>query len=181
MINQNNPPSSPNNELIYVEQVLGFFPNTIGFGFAYFREVQELTDYGMVRISPMSNEKCLERMIKIIKKHNPSVIVLPAHKGKLNLKSRRVQNLINKISTYAQKNEIVIHHYSRDRIRFAFEDFKVVTKHEIAGQIAKFFPHLQRVLPPKPKCYIPEKYYQGMFDAISLALTHNFLSIENVI
>ena len=92
------------------------------------------------------------------------------------MKSNRVKKLIKKIIEYASNRDIVVRQYSRVQIRSAFEDFSAVSKYEIAVQIAKFFPHLNKVLSPKPKCYLPQNHYQGMFDAMSLVLSHHFLS-----
>ena len=162
-----------NEKSLHVEQVMGIFPNSIGFGFAYFPEQTLLSHYGVKRISPATNERAMQEIKKLIETYQPSVVVLPAKDGKFNRKRSRVQRLIALVKHYAEEHGIMIKHYSRKDIRLVFKDFNAKSKNEIALQIGMFFPFLKNDVPPKPRAFDPEHYRQGMFDAISLAITHN--------
>jgi Holliday junction resolvasome RuvABC endonuclease subunit len=160
----------------YVESVLGIFPNMKGIGYAFFKEQNSVEDCGIACIRPMSNKKCMDRLKIMVEAYKPSTIVIPSPIGKYNRKSKRVQQLIKQIHQFGSENDIIIKEYSREEIRFVFNQFGVNSKQEISEKIGKLLPELQHKVPTERNFYEPEPYYQGMFDAISLVITHNFVS-----
>ena len=161
---------------MYVEQVLGIFPNMKGLGYAFFKEQNSIDDYGIACIRPMSNRKCMERIRAMVKAYQPSTIIIPARSGKFNRKSKRVKRLIKLIYKLGAENDIIVKEYSREEIRYVFNQFGANSKQEISEKIGTLLPELEHKVPKERNFYDPEPYYQGMFDAISLVIAHNFVT-----
>ena len=66
--------------------------------------------------------------------------------------------------------------YAREHIKFVFNGFKAKTKYEISKAITENIPELKKLIKPKRKIWEAESYSQGIFDAVSLGITHYFLS-----
>jgi hypothetical protein len=158
-----------------LENMLALFPNVKGFGYAYFLDEHEPKYYGMSVIKPAEKAKCLKRIIAMIETYQPSILLLPTPDGKYNRKRKRIQEILEEIREYAGKQDIPVKTYSREQIRLVFEQFDANSKLEIAEKICIWIPELEKYKPAHRKSYMPEDYYQGMFDAISLIVTHSFL------
>lgn len=159
-----------------IENMLAIYPNVKGFGYAYFREEYEPKYYGMSVSKVAENGNYLKRIIAMIETYQPAIILLPTPDGKYNRKRKRIQELLSNIMLYAKKSNIPVKTYSREQIRFVFEQFDANSKLEIAEKICVWMPELEKYKPMHRKTYMPEDYYQGMFDAISLASTHTYLN-----
>ena len=164
------------NDLIYIEEILAIYPNMKGFGYAFFQDIYMPKYYGMSIVKPPDNDKCLKRIIDMIQTYQPTLLILPTPDGKRNRKRKRIQELLQNITEYAMANNITLKSYSRDQIRLVFEKFDARSKLEIAQKICSGMPELEKYKPVRRKAYMPEDYYQGMFDAISLTLTHAYLN-----
>lgn len=164
------------NDDMYVESIVAIYPNVRGFGYAVFLEENNPKDYGVAIVKPRSNEKYLDRIEAIVRVNNPSVLLLPTPTGKYNRKRERVQSLIEDIEKYAKAHNILVKKYSREQIRTVFEQFDAYSKFQIAEKICMWMPDLEDKRPVYKKLYDSEDYNQGMFDAISLVITHNFLT-----
>ncbi len=161
---------------MYIESVLAIYPNVRGFGYAVFLEENNPKDYGIAIIKPRTKEKYLDRIKIMVKVQNPSIILLPTPTGKYNRKRERIQSLIEDIEQYAKAHNIHVKKYSREQIRTVFEQFDAYSKVQIAEKICMWMPDLEDKRPALRKLYMTEDYHQGMFDAISLVITHNFLT-----
>lgn len=159
-----------------IENILALYPNVKGFGYAYFRNEPLPKYYGMSVAKVAENGNYLKRIIAMIQTYQPSIIILPTPDGKYNRKRKRIQELLSDIVLYAKKNDIEVKTYSREQIRFVFEQFDANSKLEIAEKICVWMPELEKYKPVHRKTYMPEDYYQGMFDAISLASTHAYMN-----
>jgi len=158
------------------ENILALYPNVKGIGYAFFQEEYEPKYYGVSVVKPMNNEKCLKRIVAMIQTYEPSLILIPTPDGKYNRKRKRIQELLQEITLYAKKHNIPAKSYSREQIRLVFEQFDAKSKQEIAEKICIWIPQLEACRPMKRKIFNPEHYYQGMFDAISLAITHFYVN-----
>lgn len=158
-----------------IEKTLAIFPNGKGFGYALFVEPYEPKQYGVATIKPTENYRCMRRIDALVETYQPTVILLPTPDGKRNRKRKRVQELLHDISQYAESRNIKILCYSREQIRLVFEQFEARSKLEIAEKICLWMEELERYQPLHRKRYMPEDYYQCMFDAISLFITHMHL------
>lgn len=158
------------------EYTLALFPQGKGFGFAYFTEQYEPDHFGIATIKPPDNTRCLKRIDAMIETYKPNLILLPTPDGKRNRKRKRIQELLQQINHYAKRQDITIKTYSREQIRLIFEQFDAYSKLEIAEKICLWMPRLEKYQPPRRKRYMPEDYYQSMFDAISLYITHSYIN-----
>ena len=107
--------------------------------------------------------------------YKPTNIIVPDYKGKYSKKGDRVKNLIHTIVDYSTDQEVQCYHYSREQIRDVFQQFGAVSKYEIATKIIDWFSELESRMPKYRKPWMAEDYNMGMFDAISLILTHRYL------
>lgn len=161
------------------ERTLTIFPHGKGFGYAYFTGQLEPDHFGIATVKPPDNAKYLRRIDAMVLTYQPELILLPTPDGKRNRKRKRIQALLNQIVTYAKQNNITVKTYSREQIRLIFEEFEASSKLEIADKICLWMPTLEKYQPLHRKKYMPEDYYQSMFDAISLFITHNSILLDN--
>lgn len=164
------------NEIYIDHPVLCIYPNVRGFGYAIFPEQDVLKDYGVAVIRLRDENAYLDRIDQMVKVYNPSVLLIPTPDGKYNRKRERIRALLEKIKSYAKKNDLIIKSYSREQIRGVFEVFDVYSKVQIAQKICSWFPELLNRCPEKREMYKTENFHQGLFDAISLVITHNFIT-----
>ncbi|MBX7227744.1 MAG: hypothetical protein K1X55_17040 [Chitinophagales bacterium] len=160
-------------EYIPYTNILALYPNTRGFGYAFFKDEFQLKQFGMSVSKTNDNAHYLKRIMYQVNHFQPLVILLATQDGKHNRKRPRIQQLLEAIQAYALEQNIPVVTYSREQIRATFEKFDATTKQEIAEKICVWFPQLEkynRIV--HRKWYMPEDYYQGMFDALSLAVVH---------
>jgi Holliday junction resolvasome RuvABC endonuclease subunit len=154
--------------------VLAVFPNVRGFGYACIDVPTKLMEYGSIRIKQVSkgNGKILKRVQKFIEFFKPEVVILRDCKKSYP----RGYELIKKITAIAVENNIPVYKYSRLQVRDVFEIWGLKTKQEIAIKITEIFPDLTSRLPKIKKSYQEEDRNMVMFDAVALALTHEYLN-----
>lgn len=155
------------------ERIVSIYPNTMGFGFVILSDKGEILDYGMVSVHPVNNDLCLKRIKEIISYYKPGILILEDYED--SYKSERVRKLIAEICYYCKEN-LRIFKYSRTQIKDTFDLFGARNKYEISKKISEAYPQLKSKLPEKRRTWEPENYYQGIFDAMSLVLTHNYLT-----
>ena len=155
------------------ERIFSIYANTMGFGFVVLSDRGEILDYGVVSVRPVCNDVCLKRIKEIISYFQPEILIVEDYER--SRKSVRVKNLIKKICEYKQEG-LKIFKYSRAQIRNTFDVFGARNKYEISKKISEIYPQLINKLPEKRRTWEPENYYQGIFDALSLIFTHNYLT-----
>lgn len=156
--------------------VLAIYPNALGFGFAFMENAITVKDYQIVTTRPKCNKMLMKRIADYIDYYEPDIVVLEDYKGKQSQKSKRVRQLINTIKKFADTKNIKTSMYSRSHIKMVFAGFKARTKYEISRAICENIPELKKLMKPKRKIWEAESYSQGIFDAVSLGITHYFLS-----
>ncbi len=156
--------------------ILAIYPNPIGFGYAFMENARTPWDCGVVKVRPMSNKESIKRILSFIEYYEPEIIVLQDYKGKYSCKGGRVRKLINEIKKLAKQMGLKVQEYTREDIRLVFEQFGARTKYEIAGKITEDLERFKKKMPDLRKPWMPEDYHMGMFDALSLAITHFYLS-----
>jgi len=156
--------------------VYAIYPNANGFGYVYTENARKLIDYGVVRISPISNRKVMERIRKSFAYLRPTIVVLQDPEGKFARTGSRVQRLVEKIEAYAKEENLAVVKYSRDQIREVFEQFGAVTKYEIAQLLLTEFKELEQRTPKKRSLWVTEDRNMAIFDALSLAETWYYLN-----
>ena len=158
---------------------IALYPNSKGFGYAVIEHPVLFLDYGIATIRPINNASILKRVKRMIEFYKPETIIIPTTKGKFSVKSNRVKELLNDIVehvTSLDEQEIDCYHYSREDIRNVFQQFGAVNKFEIAMKIIDWFSEFETRMPRYRRPWMSEDYNMGMFDAISLILTHRYLT-----
>ncbi|UPT68012.1 MAG: crossover junction endodeoxyribonuclease RuvC [Sphingobacteriales bacterium JAD_PAG50586_3] len=150
------------------------YPYTKGFGYAILETPLTPIDYGVVRVRNQYHALSLLRRIeKLVDFYRP-VVVLVQDYYYAN-KTTRAKKLIEGIVTIANHKNIKIYQYSRQQVKDVFETFGATNKFLIAGKIAEAIPSVAHRTPKPRKLWMMEDHNMPMFDAISLALTHNYL------
>jgi len=155
--------------------VLAIYPNALGLGYALFESTQALIYQQLIRVRPMCNGKCKSILKKLMRDLKPDVVILEDTTCTSSRKRGRVMRLLKFITKQAKLRNMVLFKYSRNQIREVFSVYKAQTKYAIACQIAEWFPKLKSKLPRPWKLGDAEGHNQGMFDAVSLGLTHYYL------
>lgn len=156
--------------------VLALYPNALGFGYAVVKNPREALECGVVKVNPICNHKCLERIKKFIDYYEPVLVIVQDLKGKNSFKVKRVTCLINRITSHAREKNLSVVRYSREQIRFVFSEFGATSKYAIAQTLCKWLPEFIHRMPQLRKPWMAEDYNMGMFDALSLALTHFYMT-----
>lgn len=155
--------------------ILALYPNTRGLGYACIDMPEKLLDAGVMTVKPVSNEPIIARVTSLIAFHRPTSIVLrDCANGKARC-SNRIKELLQLIHDAISGDGIPVHRYTRMQIRDVFEVWGASTKYEIAGKILVWFPELNHRAPRIRKPWMDEDYNMGIFDAIALAATHEYL------
>ena len=152
------------------------YPNAKGFGYSLLDRSRTLIDYGVVTIRPVCNQGILKRIYKILDKFQPTLLITENVCAGQSRKCARIRQLIDDTIEYAEDNNIVVVQYSREQIRDVFGFSGAKTKHEIAYSVIKQFPELEPLAPKIRKLWMSEDYNMGTFDALSLAMTHWYIT-----
>jgi hypothetical protein len=156
--------------------VYAIYPNSNGFGFVYMENARKLIDFGAVRINPISNRKVLERIKKSFDYYRPTIVIVLDPDGNSSRTGYRIRKLIKKITLYAEEVKLPVAQYSRDQIRDVFEQFGVITKHEISQFLLTEFKELEPKRPRERRLWASEDRNMAIFDALSLGLTWFYLN-----
>jgi Holliday junction resolvasome RuvABC endonuclease subunit len=158
-------------------RVLAVDPSTRGFGFAVLEGAERLIDWGMKETKKNKNARSLKLIADLTDRYQPNVITVEDYEGKGSRRCRRIQTLIDGISTLASKQNITVRIFSRAKVKQAFSESGAVNKYEIASAIAKRFPELVPRLPRVRKPWMSEDYWMSIFDAVAFGLT--FFHVDN--
>lgn len=158
---------------------LSIHPNTRGFGYALMNSPRELVDYGIVTIRPICNSRILKRVKKILEEFKPTLVILENAECNASRRGRRVKRLIRSLKQIAQNQNISVIQYPIDQVQQIFAQFGVNNKYERAKRIMEWLPELEAREPNPRKIWMPEDYNMGIFDAVSLLLTHYYLLEED--
>jgi RNase H-fold protein (predicted Holliday junction resolvase) len=154
------------------EFVLGLHPSSRGFGWVLFDGPNTAFDWGIADIASHRNADALDRIVRILKKYRPKVLVLETFDDEKSKRAERIRKLGRSIADRAEKLGIAVHFYSRDQIRQTFDADQAVTREEIAAAVAKRIDVLAPRLPRPRKIWEAENPNIALFCAAASALTH---------
>lgn len=158
------------------QTILAIYPNPRGFGYALVEMPKFIIDHGIVKPYPLSNGTLLKRAERIIDYYRPHVIILRSRESLNADYSRRTRKLLDAIETLAGEKNISVYSYARENIKDVFALFGARTKHEIASHLVARFPEANLPIPKLRKPWQDEDYSMGMFDALSLIITHSYIN-----
>lgn len=154
--------------------ILALYPNARGLGYVCLEAPQKLIEHGVITIRPICNAPLLRRIEHFLEFFRPHVVILRDGEH-LPEKCSRVKGLLEEITQLAQAKNIPVQAYSREQMKDVFSTFNTSTKYEIAQKLIEWFPELESIAPKIRKPWESEAYYMGVFDALSLGLTHLYL------
>lgn len=156
------------------EKVLVVYPNAKGYAYALMQGPLEVLEKKMVSISPVDNTRIVNDVKTLIDENVPASVILENDQCKFSRKHGRGKQLLRSLAQMAKRKKYNVYTYTREDIRLVFEIWKATTKHEIAEVIAKNIKSFRILLYPKPKYPDSQKYVTGVFDAVSLGITHYY-------
>jgi Holliday junction resolvasome RuvABC endonuclease subunit len=154
---------------------LSVYPNRRGFGYVVIEGPRLLVDYGICTVKPISNDAVMTRLKKIINFYKPTKVLLREADRASVSHSPRVGKLIGAIGKFVKDKDIPVYRYSREQIKNVFEQFGATTKYEIAQKIIGEYDELKDRAPKPRKAWMEEDYNMGIFDAMAIIGTHNYL------
>jgi len=158
------------------QTILALYPNRFGISYALFDNPEDLVEVGNGYIRPTCNKKALERAKKYLDYYRPSIVItrnLSDLRG--SSKSKRIDSLIEKICKEAGQHDLKVYQYTRSQIMEVFNQFQAKTKYQIMKCILNWYKQLEKYEIPKRKEWMSDKPNTGIFDAVSLAMTHYFM------
>jgi Holliday junction resolvasome RuvABC endonuclease subunit len=156
------------------QTILALFPNRYGIGYAVFDTPDNLAEYGIGYIQPVSNKKTFKRVKEYITYYKPNVIIT-RNINDQKKSSKRIEKLIDCICNEAKSQGLEIHSYTRTQIKDVFRQFGASSKYQIARKIIVWYKQLESYMFPERKRWMTENHNTGIFDAVSLAMTHYYL------
>src|SRR5262249_25774450 len=118
--------------------VLAIYLNTRGFAFVLFEGPLAPVDWSVRELrGPRKDARCLERIVTILDRHLPDVLVLQDTSSEGTIRAQRIVRLNEAVAALAEVRGLPVHLYSREQVRKAFEGFGVTTKQGLAEIIVK--------------------------------------------
>ncbi len=152
--------------------VLAIYVNTRGFAYVLFEGPLAPYDWSVREIRGSQKfVQCLTKIVAMLDRHLPEVLVLQDTSPTGTLRAPRIAEINAAIAELAEARGLLLHAYSRDKVREAFWQHGATTKQAIAEIIAKHIPAFERYLPSPRKPWQSEDPRMGIFDAAALGLT----------
>ena len=156
--------------------MFAIYPHSTGFSFVRMESPDTLLDHGITRVRPLSNQKILERIDKLLDYLEPDIIICRRNENKSYLKSKRIVDLNQKSEKLAEKKNLIVYKYSREQIKDTFQNFGITTKYALAKELVSRFPELSHKMPKLNKIWESEHRNFSLFDALALIATHQYLN-----
>lgn len=155
--------------------VLAVYPNMRGFGFVCLDWPGTLVDTGVIWVQPICNGKILKQFIRYVNFYRPEIVILRECDEEAK-HTKRVTALLGNMADASKDMKLEVFQYSREQIKTVFEQFGARTKYEIALRLIEAYPQLKSKMPKLRKRWMPEEYSMPIFDALSLIVTHKYLT-----
>jgi hypothetical protein len=153
------------------KRVLALDVHPRSFGFVVFEGPNRLLDWGIRSFRPGVNAvkvPAAKKLLVLLDEFTPSAIVIREREAKGRVKKTKMLATIERL---ALSRKIPVRFMSRGDVNRAFVGFES-NKYEVASALAKQFPTLDLILPPKRKCWQSEDYQMGVFDATAVGVAY---------
>lgn len=152
---------------------LSFFPNTNGVGWSFFTQDAVFHKASMMRSRKRNISEYVARMRKLINEYMPDTIVFPERTKK---RGKRVNEIIDMVSVYAQSRGIEVKEYTADQKKFILNEVGgVYYDHDIAQALVQGIPDLEEFSYEK-RDGGHEPYYSAVLKSVIYAYTHFYLN-----
>lgn len=148
-------------------RALALDPTTKGFAYAVLEGSTELLDWGLAQPRVNGDSQSLRRIKVLLSRYEPELVVL--EDGENSRRGARAKRFLAKAEALAREHGIEVRRISRTRVREVFKPSDT-TKHGIALEVSRLFPHLASRLPRKRKPWMSEDERMSIFDAVSFGL-----------
>ena len=152
--------------------VMAVHPTTRGFGWVVFESPSSPVDWGLASAKESRNEKLLRRFERILKRYEPSAVVLEEFEGSGTKRVDRIQRLCRSFVHLAAMRGAETPVYRRTVIHTVFASVGAVSRYEIAEVIRQQIDAFSHRMPRKRKPWNSIDARQSLFDAAALALTY---------
>lgn len=156
---------------------LALYPNVFGIGYVICDSPQNILDFGLKKVRPLTMKKYIEKIKWLYEFSKPDVVILRDYKSDDYNVSSRTQRVLGELQELAETMNLNVFSYSRVQIKEVFSTFEASSKYEIAKQLTVWYPQLRSRMPTYRKSYMAESYHMGVFDAFALATVHFYLSV----
>ena len=152
--------------------VLGFHPTSRGFGWAVFENPSALHCFGVYTARGDKNAACVRKLVWLLERLKPEVLVLEAFDKHSSLRSERIRRLCLSVVAHAAAQGTDVAVYTRGEVQACFAVVGARSREEIAEAMARHAPALRTHLPEKRKPWMAEDKRLSAFSAAALVLTH---------
>ena len=150
---------------------MSLYTNSRGFAFVLFEGTLSPYDWRVVEVrGPKKDEQCLEKIIVILDRSEPDVLILQDTGPNGTPRATRLVALNNAVEAAAHQRNIPVFKYSRAEVYECFASAGFANKHGLAELIVKHIPAFERYVPAPRKPWKSEDARMGIFDAAALAL-----------
>lgn len=153
-------------------RVLAVHFATHGFGWVFFPNPNNPTEWGVTSIRKNRNEQSLHRLEYLIAHLRPTEIILEQFEGNAVRRQPRVQELYRSVIKLARSFDLEPRIFERSDIRHVFAQSSAKTRYEIATVVSKRIEQFAHLLPEKRKIWVPENPRMSLFNAAALALAY---------
>jgi len=142
-----------------------------GFAFVLVEGRGNPVDWGIAEIrGEARNARCFERLVDLIARFRPDVIVLEEVTEEAAHRSRRIVALDASVMFYLTGLNMPVWRCRRSDVAAVFAHLQHPTKDAIAAAIGEAIPVLARYVPPPRKPWMSADVRMGLFDAMAMAL-----------
>jgi hypothetical protein len=163
-----------------LELVFALHPTTRGFGWVLFEGSTSPVEWGTASAKKGRNAKLLAQLERILKRCEPTILVLEAFEGREASRVERIQTLCRDVQHIAAGRGVRIRIFPRSTVQGFFAAVGATTRYEIAMVIAEKCTAFNHRLPPKRKPWMEQDPRQSIFDAAALVLTYYSASASRV-
>jgi hypothetical protein len=150
---------------------MSLYTNSRGFAFVLFEGTLSPYDWRILEVrGPKRDEQCLDKIIAILDRSEPDVLVLQDTGPGGTRRATRLMAVNNAVEAAAHQRSIAVFKYSRAEVYSCFASWGFGNKQALAELIAKHIPAFEQYVPPPRKPWKSEDARMGIFDAAALGL-----------
>lgn len=152
-------------------RLLALHPAQRGIGYVLL-ENDVLIDWGVRRISLRNAAASRAVFARLMERLRPHRVVIERRHGNAGRKGAAIRSQQAELASAAREHRLKLRQYSLRQMNAVFARWNANTKEQRANLLVERFPVLADYRPPRRKPWMSEHRNMGIFDALSLAMTH---------